>query len=77
VGDKERDIEKQPARTRSELATLDEQLADETLYSDHARKAGLTQLIQVQAERKAEVQTLEWNWLEASEALENAIPPRS
>ncbi|MGB5625171.1 MAG: ATP-binding cassette domain-containing protein, partial [Woeseiaceae bacterium] len=73
--DKVRKLEEQLARTRSELETLDERLADETLYSDHARKAELTRLIQDQAEKKAEIQTLEWNWLEASEALETAESP--
>ena len=73
--DKVREIEKQLAMTRSELETLDERLADETLYSDHARKTELTRLIQDQAERKAEIQALEWNWLEASEALETAESP--
>ena len=73
--DKVREIEKQLAMTRSELETLDERLADETLYSDHARKTELTRLIQDQAERKAEIQALEWTWLEASEALETAESP--
>lgn len=73
--DKVREIEKQLARTRSELETLDERLADETLYSDHTRKAELTRLMQDQAERKAQIQALEWNWLEASEALETAESP--
>jgi len=72
---KVREIEKQLARTRSELETLDERLADETLYSDHTRKAELTRLMQDQAERKAQIQALEWNWLEASEALETAESP--
>jgi len=73
--DKVREIEKQLSMTRAELETLDERLADESLYSDQARKAELTSLIQDQAERKAEIQTLEWNWLEASEALEMAETP--
>ncbi|MBT8102593.1 MAG: ATP-binding cassette domain-containing protein [Gammaproteobacteria bacterium] len=70
--DKVRDIERQLAGLRAELERLDRLLADETLYSDHGRKDELTRLVKEQAERKTEIQTLEWNWLDASEALENA-----
>ena len=70
--DKVRKIEKQLASTRAELEALDKQLADATIYSDQGRVAELTQLVQAQADKKAEIQTLEWNWLEASEALETA-----
>ena len=70
--DKVRDIERQLADSRSELEVLEERLANEAIYTDQERKAELAQLVQDQADRKAEIQTLEWNWLEASEALEAA-----
>ncbi len=70
--DKVREIEKQLAGKRKELDTLNERLADETLYSDHSRRTELSQLMKDQAEQKAEIETLEWSWLEASEALEKA-----
>jgi len=70
--DKVRDIEKQLADSRSKLEALEECLTDETIYTDQARKGELTQLVQDQADTKAEIQTLEWNWLEASEELETA-----
>ncbi len=70
--DKIRDIEKQLATSRSKLEALEERLADESIYTDQDRKNELTQLVQDQADSKAEIQTLEWNWLEVSEALENA-----
>ncbi len=70
--DKVRNIEKQLADSRVELEALDERLADQSIYTDHERKSELTQLVQDQAAKKTEIQTLEWNWLEASEALEAA-----
>ncbi|MDH3578028.1 MAG: ATP-binding cassette domain-containing protein [Gammaproteobacteria bacterium] len=70
--DKVRDIEKRLASRRAQLEALEQRLADETLYTDQVRKTELTDLVQEQAGTKAEIQTLEWHWLEASEALENA-----
>jgi ATP-binding cassette subfamily F protein 3 len=70
--DKVREIERQLALSRSELESVEARLTDETIYSDQERKAELTQLIADQAARKAEIQALEWSWLEASEALEAA-----
>ena len=67
-----RKIEKQLALNRTELEKLEERLADATIYSDQDRVAELTQLIQEQADKKAEIQALEWSWLDASEALEKA-----
>jgi len=70
--DKVRKIEKQLASNRVELEELDKRLAEPTIYADQDRVAELTQLLQDQADKKAEIQTLEWHWLEASEALEDA-----
>ncbi|MGB5447529.1 MAG: ATP-binding cassette domain-containing protein [Woeseiaceae bacterium] len=67
-----RKIEKQLASSRTELEKLEERLADATIYSDQDRVAEVTQLVQDQADKKAEIQALEWSWLEASEALEKA-----
>ncbi len=54
------------------LAELESRLADDGLYSDPARKAELSQLIQDQAEAKSKVESLELEWLEASEEIEAA-----
>jgi ATP-binding cassette subfamily F protein 3 len=70
--DKVRNIEKQLAASRLELEPLEARLADETIYADQERKAELSQLVQDQANARSEIEALEWNWLEASEALENA-----
>jgi ATP-binding cassette subfamily F protein 3 len=70
--DKVRDIEKQLASNKTELATVQERLADETIYSDTDRKSELAELIKEQASLKSAAETLEWNWMEASEALELA-----
>jgi ATP-binding cassette subfamily F protein 3 len=70
--DKVRDIEISLAASRAELTKLDERLADESIYTDVDRKDELTQLVQDQAATRSEIQTLEWNWLEASEKLEKA-----
>ncbi len=70
--DKVREIETQLASKRAQLDALNERLAEEALYSDQSRKAELSQLIKDQAEQKAEIETLEWSWLEASDALEKA-----
>ncbi|MGB5512809.1 MAG: ATP-binding cassette domain-containing protein, partial [Woeseiaceae bacterium] len=70
--DKVREIEKQLADSRVELESLQERLTDQSIYTDHERKPELTRLVQDQATKKAEIQALEWSWLEASEALEAA-----
>ena len=70
--DKVRGIEITLAASRAELTKLDERLADESIYTDLDRKDQLTKLVQDQAATRSEIQTLEWNWLEASEKLEKA-----
>ncbi len=70
--DKIRSIENQMTAIRDGLESMDHQLADENIYMDPDRKAELTQLVKEQADRKSELETLEWNWLEASEELERA-----
>ena len=68
--DKVRDVEKELAADRSRLTELEACLADESIYSDPSRKDELTQMIRDQAEAKSTIESLEWEWLEASEALE-------
>ena len=70
--DKVRDIEKQLASNKTELATVQEHLADETIYSDAERQSELAGLVKEQASLQSAAETLEWNWMEASEALEHA-----
>ena len=69
--DRVRDVEKLLAENRMELEILEKRLADETLYTDPGRKEELTGLIRQQGVIKASMETCEWEWLEASEALEN------
>jgi len=70
--DKVRDAEKKLASKRTKLAELEARLADESIYADPSRKRELTQTIQDQAAVKAAIESLEWEWLEASETLEQA-----
>ena len=70
--DKVRDLEKRLAASRKRLGSLDEKAADESIYQDPARSDEVRDLLQEQASVKADIETLEWEWLEASEALEQA-----
>jgi len=70
--DRVRKIEKQLASNRMELEMLEKRLADETLYTDPGRKDELTLMVKEQGSLKSGIETLEWEWLEASEALEKA-----
>jgi ATP-binding cassette subfamily F protein 3 len=70
--DKVRDVEKALASNRSRLIELDARLADESIYMDSTRKEELTQLVQDQASARSAIESLEWEWLEASEELEKA-----
>jgi len=70
--DKVRDVEEGLAGQRLKLSELESQLSDESLYVDQSRKQELTQLVRDQADVKAAIEKLEWEWLEASEQLEQA-----
>jgi ATP-binding cassette subfamily F protein 3 len=72
LGDRVRDVEAKLAEARSRLTELELRLADESIYVDASRKNELTQLLRDQAATKTTVESLEWEWLEASEALEQA-----
>jgi len=63
-------VEKELATSRVRLTELEARLADESIYTDPSRKDDLTQLVQDQAAAKATIGALEWEWLEASEKLE-------
>ena len=70
--DKVRSVEKALAANRSTLTEIEAQLADEAIYTDSGRADELKQLMKDQAAAKSSIETLEWEWLEASEALEKA-----
>ena len=68
--DKVRDIDKKLESNRIALDTVEKNLADESIYTDPERKNELTELIRNQTTLKSEIGTLEWDWMEASEAVE-------
>ena len=68
--DKVRAIERQLESSRNELQSIEAKLADETLYVDPDRKSLLSELLQRQGTIKSGIESLEWEWLEASEAAE-------
>jgi ATP-binding cassette subfamily F protein 3 len=70
--DKVRKIDRQMNQYRTDLGGIEQQLGDATLYTDAARKEEMTRLLVRQAGLKSSLETLEWEWLEASEQLENA-----
>jgi ATP-binding cassette subfamily F protein 3 len=70
--DKVREVEKALASNRDKLTDLEARLAEESIYADSNRKDELTQLIRDQAAVKSIIESLEWEWLEASEELEKA-----
>jgi ATP-binding cassette subfamily F protein 3 len=71
--DKVRKVEKALAANRARLAELEASLADESIYTEPGRKDELTGLVQEQGEVRSAIESLEWEWLEASEELEQAI----
>jgi ATP-binding cassette subfamily F protein 3 len=68
-------IESQMAKLRISLEIIEKQLADDGLYSDASRKDELTGLVRQQGQLRKDIEALEWQWLEASEALEAARDP--
>jgi ATP-binding cassette subfamily F protein 3 len=72
VTDRVRKIESHLADRRTEIEALEKKLADPTLYSDPDRTPDVTGLVREQAALRAEIESLETQWLEASEALEAA-----
>jgi len=70
--DKVRKIEREMTLKRAELSRVEKSLHDESLYTDASRKEEMTTLVQKQGELKNVLESLEWEWLEASESLEQA-----
>jgi ATP-binding cassette subfamily F protein 3 len=70
--DKVKKIDRKLDQQRTELGALEQLLMEESLYTDNGRKDEMTRLLQQQAGLRSSLETLEWEWLEASEALENA-----
>jgi len=70
--DKIRELDKTLASSRSRLTEIEAGLADESIYTDPDRKDEVAQLVQDQATTKSTIESLEWEWLEASEKLEQA-----
>lgn len=68
--DKVKDVEKKLVSHRKTLSTFDKRMTEEAIYTDASRKDELTQLVKDQAIVKSEIESLEWEWLEASEELE-------
>jgi len=67
-----RKLDKQMSVHRTGLTEIEQTLLDESLYTDAGRKEELTQLLLRQAALKSSLESLEWEWLEASEKLEEA-----
>jgi len=70
--DKVRDVEKALASSRSRLTELETLLADESIYADPGRKDELAELFKDQIATRSAIESLEWEWLEVSEKLEQA-----
>ena len=47
-------------------------LAEDTLYSDSDRSGELSELLKSQTRLKESIESLEWDWMKASEELEAA-----
>jgi ATP-binding cassette subfamily F protein 3 len=75
LSDRVRSIEKQLASSRMELEMLEKRLTDESLYTSPDSKTELAGLVREQSSVKSMIETLEWEWLEASEALDAADQP--
>ena len=67
-----RKIDKKMHQYRTDLSGLEQNLADESLYTDATRKEEMTSLLKKQADLRSSLETLEWEWLDASEKLESA-----
>jgi ATP-binding cassette subfamily F protein 3 len=72
--DKVRTIDKKMAEHKKSLELLEQQLADESLYSDPGRKDEVASTLKQQGETRAALEALEWDWLTASEQVEKAQP---
>lgn len=64
-------LEKKMAKISAELARLEEQLTDNTLYEE-AQRDQLTTLLRKQGQHKADLEQMEERWLEVSTELEES-----
>jgi len=62
-------LEAQMEKLSTELATIEERLADSAIY-DISRKADLTECLQQQTKVKGALEETEMTWLDAQEQLE-------
>ena len=65
-------IEKRLGEHREALVEIESALADESLYGAGGEQARLTGLLERQVELREAVEQQEWEWFEASQALEQA-----
>ena len=65
-------MEEQLASNQSRLTELEAVLADEAIYADPDRKDELARLFKEQVAARSAIESLEREWLEASENLEQA-----
>ncbi len=72
LSDRVKHIERELTLKRRALADCDARLADESMYTDKSRKHELERLVKEQASARNDIDSLEWDWLEASERLEGA-----
>jgi ATP-binding cassette subfamily F protein 3 len=70
--DEVRRVDAALAEARARLMELESRLADESIYQDPGRADELQDLFRAQADARSTIESLEWAWLEASEALERA-----
>jgi ATP-binding cassette subfamily F protein 3 len=72
LSDRVRKLDREMSSLRLDLGKIENSLSDESLYLESERKPELTEMLKTQAELKTQLDSLEWEWLEASEALEKA-----
>jgi ATP-binding cassette subfamily F protein 3 len=70
--DRVRAIETAMNEHRQDLDRLDQCLADQGLYTDQNRQSELSEAIKQRGLVRERISQLEWDWLEASEAVEQA-----
>jgi ATP-binding cassette subfamily F protein 3 len=72
LSDRVKAVELGLAARRAALGRLEARLADPDLYNDPARKEEIAGLMREQGDLRSDLEALETDWLDASEALERA-----
>jgi ATP-binding cassette subfamily F protein 3 len=67
-----RKAENELEKSRTKLESVEESLADATIYTDPERQAELAELVRNQTSLKSDIEVLESRWMEATETLESA-----